>query len=136
MAKLKKWQIITIVVIALLAFTNPTQKDCDDRFGKGGHRTAYFLVCSIYEKDIYAPIRDFDEPPIDHKKYVGIFKNFIFLEPHREPFDPIAEKMRQDSITRVIEDSTAAAQAAAGEKAREDSLEALRWAESQKRHPH
>ncbi len=84
---------------------------------------------SVYEDDeVQVPegVREYIEGDYStiHKKYIGFFKNFIFLAPPLEnPLIVIErEKRQQDSLAKVSADSTTNVQSAAYAKAYADSM--------------
>ncbi len=102
----KKLLIGLLVVIAILAATNPTLTDFKSyaqlqtgRRISGQARTAYFGIFSFYKDE-----------NIDHAMFVGIFKNFFKVE---LPYTDEELKALRESIEAAKQDSIAAAEVAA-----------------------
>ncbi|PWT78855.1 MAG: hypothetical protein C5B59_00940 [Bacteroidetes bacterium] len=70
----RKWWFISITVIFVIIFLNPTYSNFKEFTGMAGsqakylHKKSNFLVCSIYEDDLH------------NESYFGFLKNFIQLK--------------------------------------------------------
>ena len=82
---IKKVLVCSLVILIILVITNPTNSDFKSFVaGKAPEtliqsdcgRTQYFGVFSTYESNI----KRYGEQD-EHAKYIGIFKNFILIEP-------------------------------------------------------
>ena len=74
----KHWIKIVIGLVILLALTNPTVKDFKEYTNNiTGKRTGYFLILSTFEDNYTEESGSFSYE--HHRKYIGIFKNFILI---------------------------------------------------------
>ena len=83
MEKVKKRWLIALIIISILALTNPTDKDLENYLesselrGSGG-RVNYFMIFSVFK----VHVNGFYKNP--NRIYIGIFKNFICVNKKEE----------------------------------------------------